>query len=515
MADEKFKIMDDREYMLHRPEIFIGSMQESDYYGIYNFSYQKKTYTPGLLKIIEEIFDNSVDEAIRTNFLHANIISVEIKEDFVKGWYVEVSDNGRGIPIVQHDGKYQAELAWTKPRTGSNFNDDGRVTIGRNGVGSSCTNYFSNEFIGKSSDGKNMVVVVTKDNCNTISTTVEKSKEKGTVVKFFPDLKRFAAEQISTDIIDIIKDRLSNLSICYPKINFRFNDSRIIFKNSAQIAKSFSDFAVSFDEENYNLVVSASGDDEEFRHLSYFNGISIKNGGNHIDYFVNGLCNELIPMIRRKWKIEVLPNQIKQHLLVAFWIRNFPNPKFDSQSKERITNTQGEIKNFMNLDFTKIAKKIISTDEIIMPAIDSILRKKEALEKREATNALKKIQKKKIAGHIQANDKDPKNKTLFIAEGESAAGMGISVRDPKYHGFYSLRGKVLNTHEMSNFDILKNKELSELIAIIGLDLNSSSIYEDPEELYEVNIEETVYIVGKSDIVNHNGKEYRMTDYIKE
>ena len=476
MASENFKMMDDREYMLHRPEIFIGSMQQGEYYGIYNFQYQKKVYVPALVKIIDEICDNCVDEAIRTNFEHANIISVTIKEDFIKGWYVEITDNGRGIPVVLHDGKYQAELGWTKPRTGSNFDDDGRVTIGRNGVGSSCTNYFSKEFIGKSGNGKELVVVVTQNNCETITTTVEKSKVKGTSVKFFPDLDRFSVKDISDEIISIIKDRLCNLSICYPKITFSFNDEKIIFKNSAHIAKSFSSFAISLEEPNYNLVISSSGDDEEFRHLSYFNGISIKNGGNHIDYFVNGLCTEIIPMIKKKWKIEVLPNQIKQHLLIALWIRNFPNPKFDSQSKERITNTNGEIKAFLNLDFNKIAKKIISTDEIIMPAIDAILRKKEAQEKRNATNDLKKKQKKKIANHIAANSKVVADKILFVAEGQSAIGSLLEVRNPNIHGGYALRGKVLNTHDMSPYDIMKNKELSELAIIIGIDIESPMKY---------------------------------------
>ena len=417
MSGDKFKVMDDREYMLHRPEIFIGSMSESDHYGIYNFGYHKKTYTPALVKIIEEILDNSVDEAIRTEFKYANEINVTITDDFLKGWTVMVTDNGRGIPVVEHDGKYQAELAWTRPRAGSNFNDDGRVTIGRNGVGSACTNYFSTEFIGVSCDGKTAVQVITKDNCATIDTTTYKSKVNGTSVTFVPDLAKFNVKCISDDILNIIEDRLMNLAICYPDVTFKFNDKKMTFKNTAQLARSFNENALSFDDTYFNLVVSPSGDDEEFRHLSYFNGIAIKNGGNHIDYFINGLCNELLPMIKRKWKIEVLPNQIKQHLLLAIWIRNFPNPKFDSQSKERITNTIGELKSFMNLDFTKIAKKIMLNETIIMPAIESILRKKEAIDKRTATNALKKTQKKKIVNHIAAASNKTEEKILFLGEG--------------------------------------------------------------------------------------------------
>ena len=474
----EFKILSERDHIRTRSAMYIGSITSEEISGILNFKYQTKKYIPGLVKIIEEIYQNSVDEAIRTNFEFGNEISVTIKDDGLMGWYVEVIDNGRGIPTKQIDEKYQAELSWTRARAGSNFSDDNRTTIGMNGIGSYLTTCFSKEFIGQSGDGKLNVIVRCLNGCETIETVAEKSKTRGTKVKFYPDLSLFKTKTIDNELIDLIEDRLMNLAICYPKVTFKFNDKKLSIKNSTQLAKSFHENALAFDDENFNLVVAPTGDDEEFRHLSFFNGIAIKNGGNHIDYFISGICNELIPLIKRKWKIEVLPNQIKQHLLLAFWVRNFPNPKFDSQSKERITNTIGEIKSFMNLDFTKIAKKIAATDEIIMPAIESILRKKEAIEKRAATNALKKVQKKKIANHIAANDKDTEKKTLFIAEGLSASGMGLSVRDPKYHGFYSLRGKVLNTHEMSAYDILKNKELSELVAIIGLDLTNPRLIDD-------------------------------------
>lgn len=413
----EFKILSERDHIRTRSAMYIGSITSEEISGILNFKYQTKKYIPGLVKIIEEIYQNSVDEAIRTNFEFGNEITVTIKDDFINGWFVEVNDNGRGIPTKQIDGKYQAELSWTRARAGSNFSDDNRTTIGMNGIGSYLTTCFSKQFVGQSCDGKINVIVKCLNGCETIETTVEKSKSRGTNVKFYPDLKLFNTKTIDKELIDLIEDRLMNLAICYPKVTFKFNDKKLSIKNSTQLAKSFHESALAFDDENFNMVVAPAGDDEEFRHLSFFNGIAIKNGGNHIDYFIGGLCNELIPLIKRKWKIEVLPNQIKQHLLLAFWVRNFPNPKFDSQSKERITNTIGEIKTFMDLDFNKIAKKILATDEIIMPAIDSILRKKEAIEKRAATNALKKVQKKKIANHIAANDKDPEKKTLYIAEG--------------------------------------------------------------------------------------------------
>ena len=466
---EEFKLLDERTHIITRSAMYIGSTALEEISGIINFEYKKINYIPGLVKIIEEIYQNSVDEAIRTDFEYANEINVSIKDDLINGLYVEVIDNGRGIPVRQIDGLYQAELGWTRARSGSNFSDDNRTTIGLNGIGSFATNCFSTKFTGKSCDGKTQVIVECENNCDIINTTTKKHKVNGTSVKFYPDLNLFNTGTINYEHLQLIEDRLTNLAICYPRIKFQFNDKKIQIKNAAQLAKSFHQSALALEEENYTIVISTSGDDEEFRHISYVNGIAIKNGGAHIEYFINGICNELIPLIKRKWKIEVLPNQIKQHLLLGFWIRNLPNPKFDSQSKERITNAQGEIKAFFELDFKSLAKKIVSTDDIILPAIDSILRKKEAAEKRAATNALKKAQKKKIVNHIVANDKDPENKTIFICEGISAVSMLLNVRDPKIHGGYSLRGKVMNTHGMSDYDIIKNKELSELISILGLD----------------------------------------------
>ena len=510
-----FQILSEKIHCLKRPAMYIGSISEENISGIINFKYQTKSVIPGLVKIIEEIYQNAVDESIRTNFKYGTNITIDIKNDGLFGWYCEISDNGRGIPLNQVDGIYQAELCWTRARAGSNFGkDEDRITIGTNGLGSFLTNVYSTKFVGISGNGEEQVVVTCSNNCDNVHSVLEKSKKCGTTVKFYPDLSFFNTNEISEDIINIIKDRLYNLAICYPELKIKFNGELLVIKDSKHLSKLVSDNAISLDSKNYNIVITNSGDDEEFRHLSYFNGIAIKNGGSHIDYIISGICEELIPLIKRKWKITVLPNQIKQHLLICFWVRSFPNPRFDSQSKERITNTNGEIKQFFDIDFSKLVKKIMLEDSIIMPMIESILRKKEAQDKRAATLALKKTQKKKIVNHIEATDKNPENKILHIAEGNSAAGEGLNVRDPKLHGFYALRGKVLNTHGMNEIDIVKNKELSELLTILGLDLNDSSIIDNPEELYEIKIDNSVYYAGINDIIIHDNIEYDVCELIK-
>ena len=413
-----FQILSEKIHCLKRPAMYIGSISEENISGIINFKYQTKSVIPGLVKIIEEIYQNAVDESIRTNFKYGTNITIDIKNDGLFGWYCEISDNGRGIPLNQVDGIYQAELCWTRARAGSNFGkDEDRITIGTNGLGSFLTNVYSTKFVGISGNGEEQVVVTCSNNCDNVHSVLEKSKKRGTTVKFYPDLSFFNTNEISEDIINIIKDRLYNLAICYPELKIKFNGELLVIKDSKHLSKLVSDNAISLDSKNYNIVITNSGDDEEFRHLSYFNGIAIKNGGSHIDYIISGICEELIPLIKRKWKITVLPNQIKQHLLICFWVRSFPNPRFDSQSKERITNTNGEIKTFFDIDFSKLVKKIMLEDSIIMPMIESILRKKEAQDKRAATLALKKTQKKKIVNHIEATDKNPENSMLYITEG--------------------------------------------------------------------------------------------------
>lgn len=508
-----FKILSERDHIRARPAMYVGAVTPTEVSGIINFKYQKKVVVPALLKIINEIIDNSVDEFIRTHGKHANKISVSIESEGVDGWRVTVEDNGRGIPVQEHDGIYQAELAWTRARAGSNFSDDGRTTIGMNGVGSFATNCFSTLFDGRSSDGKKSVNVMCRDGCSIVTTTVTTSSKAGTRVSFMPDLGAFGILEISTDHLEVIEDRLTNLAICYPGISFTFNGKKLSVKNHAQLAKSFHENAIHFESDNESaiIVIAPSGSDEEFRHLTYVNGLDIKNGGTHVDYIVNSISAELIPAIKRKWKIEVLPNQIKQHLLLAMWVHGFPNPKFDSQSKERLTNTPGEVKAHIPFDAAKIAKRIIATDDIIKPMVEAILHKKELADRRAAAAAMKKVQKKKIANHLQATDPDPRNRTLFITEGLSAIGSLITVRNPKLHGGYALRGKVMNTYGMKDVDILKNKELSELIAVLGLDLSSKDVSDDPDKLYEVDFNGETYIMGEDDILEIDGVQYTLDD----
>lgn len=477
MSDD-FKVLDDRSHVLLRPNMYLGAATLETISGIVDYSFTTVNVVPAMIKMIEEPLQNSIDEFIRTSGKFANKISVTI-DDTVNGTEIVISDNGRGIPVDIIDGKPRAVHAWTSLRAGSNFDDATRVGAGANGVGVSLTNIFSKQFIGDTSTDKERLVLTCYENMSEIKFKQTKSpKDRGTTVSFVPDIERFGLTTFSEDHVKIIRDRIVNMAIMYPKIEFTFNSEKIHFKNVKQIASNFHKDAVSCESSNIVLVFAPSGEDEEFRCLSYVNGIYIKNGGSHVDYVLNKVIDDLRAHVKKKHKVDVLPNQIKQHLLIASWMTGFPALKFDSQSKERVTNTTGEISSFVSsIDFEKVSKQILNTPAIIDPMIAAILYKKELAERAALARELKDKKKNRVVNHIEATHPDPNKRTLLITEGLSAIGSLIAVRDAQTTGGYPLRGKPMNVRDMKPLDIVKNKEMMELMNVIGLELGK-----EPENL---------------------------------
>ena len=281
--------------MLKRPGMWIGSTTLEEVTAFYHHKYQVVKVVPGLLKIIFEILDNSIDEAIRTDFKHANEISVDIG---IEG-SITISDNGRGIPIVPIGDSYQPVLAWSKARAGSNFSDEGRTTIGMNGVGSFATNVFSKEFRGVTQDssGKRLIYE-SGENATQQHHTISKSTKKttGTSVYFIPDYKRFNVDNLfDGDHQMVISDRLHNLAITYPKIKFIYNgvtispyNPRDKFDNPMIINESVN-WLIGIGLTDQNLL--------EFQHHSYVNGLHLSSGGSHVDYLIDTLVSHLRPSI--------------------------------------------------------------------------------------------------------------------------------------------------------------------------------------------------------------------------
>ena len=467
---DNFKVLTPREHVLIRPNMYVGSVTLEDKDQFILGKYITTKYTAGAIKCMNEIIDNSIDQYIRSNGKNANIIKINIDKTTVK-----VSDNGSGIPNVLKtdlDGteKFKAHLAWTKTNAGSNFEDDGRNTVGMNGVGSSLTNFFSRRFIGISRDGDVEVTVECHDNCTTEKVTSKKLKgNNGVTVEFDLDLPRFNLTEIDDNHIQIIHDRVTSLSVIFPGIKFYLNDE-LIHNNIKTYASLYSDDTILHEGDLCSWFVFPN-EDGDAKINAFVNGVQTFNGGSHIDYVYERLIETIRPVITKKHDIDVTPAQIRNHLQLVLIMKDFNNPKFDSQTKERLTNSRADVKAFFDKEDIKwdvLAKKILNNEKIMGPIIDALLAKKLMAERRALAAEAKKNSSRIVEKHLKAKETSTaSDRQLFIVEGLSAIGSLINVRE-EYQGGYALKGKIMNINEMSNLDIIKNDEIADLISIIGL-----------------------------------------------
>jgi len=469
--NEQFRILTARQHVRERIGMYMGSSSKEEIERFVLGEWTKATYVPALSKMVDEILDNSIDEAIRTNFKFANKINVSINSN-----EITVTDNGRGIPQDKiFDEAMQTNIlrpvaAWTKVNAGTSF-DDERVTIGTNGVGSAATNFLSKSFTGKTWSNKKSIQLDCRDGADTMKVKTGSKVGNGTEVSFIPDFDLFEVDSLDQlDTITLIEDRLISLQMAFPEIQFSFNKKKVAINDFKKYVAMFSDISIM--EKTNNLSYFIAPSEDGFRTNSYINGVNTRQGGTYVDYFMNQIIDTLTVKIKRRHKVEVLKTTIKSGITFVMFARNFVNPKFDSQTKERLTNPFGNVKEHLDIcrvrDAEWLANKILNTPEIIDPIIEAQLAKKAAADKRAATLAQKKLRKVKVAKHISAN-KD--NATLKIVEGDSAMGFLLKVRDPDTVGAFPLRGVIMNTWDMKPAEVLKNKELSELVAVLGLDIN--------------------------------------------
>jgi len=458
--------LSEREHIRQRPSMYIGAVNPTttNEYILDDSNkkiiYKEVSVVPGLIKIINEIIDNSVDVAIKTNFKSSNEISVKISD-----YEVEVTDNGTGIPVKKNeDGQYLPELCWNHARAGSNFDDDdNRTQIGMNGVGSFATNCFSTKFVGITDDGANKYEIISTNGAEKFKENVKKSSGKtGTTVKFSPDLTMFNIDKIDDTHKMIIKQRLLNLSMSFPEITFKFNSKKISTNSFKKYISLFSEHSYIYENDNFKFAVLPNEEDD-FRQFSYVNGLKIPDGGTHIDIISNNIVNGIREKLIKKYK-SIKPGDIKNKLMVVAFIKNFPNPKFNSQSKEKITNSTKEVNEFYgDIEWDKAVNKIIKTSEIISN-ITEMYRLKEELQKRKELKGLDKVKKKiKSEKYTRAVGS---NNILIICEGASAKGGLMPIIGRDGIAYYELKGKPLNAYTAPQSKFTSNKELSELYKII-------------------------------------------------
>ena len=498
MSENKFEVLSGRDQILRRPQMWIGSMDPISrnmfIVNEENVKQQDVTFIPSFRKICDEILDNSIDALIE----HCNStgsIKVEMDDELVS-----IEDDGPGIPVVKKKlsdaeikslpeaeakeimDSYIPEIAWTRLFSGSNFQDSSsKTTIGSHGVGSKATAIFSKKFIGRTDDGKHRCTVKSVDNLDKSSCKVEKSSGKtGTIVEFWPDLERFRLSKIDQVYKDLMYQRLFCLAITFPKIKFTFNKKRIS-TNDKKFLNMFHENIEYMTFDNGFIGVYPNSNDD-FRFFTYVNGLNFTRGGKHIDWISNQIVIPIRDKLEKKYKT-IKPADIKNKLTLVVFMRDFANLKFDSQTKETLTNSDSEISQFLNgkVDFEKFAKNILKNESIIDPIVETF-KIKEELKARQELKQAKKVKVKSDKYFPGIGEK----KYLFLVEGLSAGGglMKCLGRNGKY--FYCLRGLALNAYDSSIQKIAANQEIKEVMNILNLDLTKKS-----DEVQNIEFEKIV------------------------
>ena len=491
MKENVIKRLSDREHVLLRNAVYIGSINPvtSEQYLLEEGKLLKKevSFIPGLHKIVHEIVDNSIDEACRTGFKFANKIDIQITETSVR-----VEDNGRGIPVKLIEGTedYMPVVAFTEAKAGANFEDDAnRVGIGMNGVGSFCTAVYSKKFSVDTSDGTNVLMLRCVDNLENFSYEIAPSKKKGTTVWFDPDLDRFGREECSDSIwrgmkkfdqldISLIKQRIVFLSMVYPDIDFKFNGEKIKFTNRKQFLSMFGEDFEIFEGEKW-FVAYFPSENDEFNFFTYVNGLFLRSGGIHIDMFSTNVSYRLREILMKRHK-NIKPGDIKNKLTLVAFFSDFPKADYDSQTKERLTNSSKDIDSYIGWtgeDFDNLAKKLSKNKAIIDP-ITEIYRLKEMAKNQ------KLVEKKPVKKIVSEKYYPPigDKKFLFLTEGDSACGSLQSILGRTGLGYIALRGIPRNTFGLTAAQVRKNEELDLVTDVLGLDLiqkiNTNCTYEN-------------------------------------
>ena len=474
----KMKTLTSVEHILVRPNLWIGSVAPSEKETwVLNeddtISFKKISYTEGLLKICNEAIDNSVDVGIKSNWEKSTKIDITITKDTFT-----CEDNGTGIPVEKNEtGEWIPVIATCVPMSGTNFEED-RNAIGVNGVGIKATNIFSKKFECITCDGKGKLKIVCTDNLSTKKVSELKPTAKtGTTISFSPDFDRFGVKEFRTELMTMIKTRLKFLSWFYPKCQFTFNGQKIGIK-AKDISSMFPQPTVVLNEPNVYICIYPS---EEPYNLTYVNGLYMRRGGTQIDYILNKVITDIREKVSKKYKA-IKPADIKNRLGIVCFFKGFPNCEFDSQTKETLTNSVGDITSYFQreqIDLDKFTDKILKQKEIINNITEMFRLKEELAEKKELAK-LSKVKKDVDSEKYYPPIGKTAKKYLMITEGFSAFSGMSPILGRKEIGYYMLKGKILNVLDEKPATFMANQEINELVNILGIDItnpNTSITYD--------------------------------------
>lgn len=493
--EETYKSMTQYEHILHAPDTYIGSVENTELETwVYNevdekMEYRNIKYVPGLYKIFDEILVNAIDQHVRIE----DDVNVENKVTYIKvnidveKNLITIINSGEGVPVVIHKDHniYVPELIFGTILSGSNYDkDEKKVTGGKNGMGSNLASIYSTRFVVETVDSVRKlkyIQVFEKNMSIKHPPTITKYTGKPyTKIEFSPDLARFGLDKLDgDDTILYMKKRVIDTTACTKKsVNVLLNEKKIDCKGLDKYVTFYLGEKVEKFYEEVNdrwEVVIAVSPEGKFDQMSFVNGVATIKGGKHVDNVVTTITNKLIKHVESKrGKVVLKPSHVKENMFI-FVKSVIENPAFDSQTKEYLTTPS-----------TKFGSKCEVSDKFIEKlGKSSIIERaqklsefKQNMDLQKATNLTKRESRKlnipKLDEANMAGSAESLKCTIILTEGDSAKALavsGLSVVGRDYFGAFPLKGKPLNVRDTKPEKILDNAEIVNIAKILGLSLD--------------------------------------------
>jgi topoisomerase-4 subunit B len=448
----------------------------------------------GIYVLLKEVVDNAIDE-----FIMGNGKTVEIT---VKDGKVIVRDYGRGIPL----GKLVECVSVIN--TGAKYNDEVfQFSVGLNGVGTKAVNALSSHFrIVSMRDGEAAEAVFERGVLKSQKRGKPKTPQRtGTYVEFVPDAEIFPRYQFN---MEFVERRIKNYSFLNSGLTLALNGVSYTSKRglldllneelgepdatagSAGTGKgadtrkgadydgadntpsACSLYPIAYYKGEHTEIAFTHTNNYGEQYFSFVNGQFTSDGGTHLSAFKEGYLKGVQAFFKKDYRSE----DVREGVIAAVAVK-LKEPVFESQTKNKLGNsdirgplvaeTRAAVEDWLhrNSDAAKKLEQKIIANEALRTELSAV--KKEA---REAARkiALKIPKLKDCKFHLDDGSKGAFS-TIFITEGDSAAGSMVTSRDVMTQAIFALRGKVENMYAKKRAAIYRNEELFNLMMALGID----------------------------------------------